>query len=1095
MRVVGIGVSTEGVEALAELLSHLSDNTGAAFLIAHHLSPKEEEQIVNRLTHKSLLPITPAKAGDKLQADHIYLLPQDQNLVVEGDRLAPAVSVPEHQRIFPIDLLFISLSQHIGHLSVGLLLSGTSMDGLRGIRYIKEVGGLILVQSAESALNTGLTQSVVRLRLADQMATPRELAHTLNHLSVAGDADSSSTLLLDLQREDERSYFDLILERLSSTTHNDFFKYQEHPLLQRLANRMLLLRFNSLEKYCKFLLNNKPEVLALYNDFLISVAHFHRSAFVLETLEKEVFPDIFSEAFMHRAVRIWVPACSTGEEVYSLAIHIERYLEKHELHHDYKIFGTDIDHNAIRVATEGIYPHSIINDLTPSLIDRFFTLDGDKYRIRQEYRDKLLFAVQNILADPPFIHMDLISCRNTLPNFKPLTQQMILSTFHFALNEEGFLMLGEEEQLGEMQHVFDKISPSAGIFRKSKDTRLPVSSRLKTRMQLKRYASLDTFSNVGPRRSRSSVLPGQLHDPFSQYLINHFAPTVLFVTADLDLVYSNGRLDQLFELPQALASLKISKMLPEKMVMIFQNGVNRALNSDNAVLYRDIIFEKRGVTHNAYLRFERTQLPDIEDEVVLVEIMLQNELPEQDTQQDEVDSTALHNDHIAHLHQQIRESRRRAQMLVNELEATNEELQASNRELLAANEELQSTNEELQSVNEELYTVNNELQTKNEALGTTNNDTNNLLRSTQIGTIFLDSKLNIRKFTPAVRQQFDLLNSDVGRSITNFAGNFDKLDIGQICRRVYESLESFEQVVTDTMGVHYLLRILPYRTQTDVIEGLVVTFVNIDDLMATREQVNQLALHFHAIFHYSTDYIWILEPDGIIRRINQTFGRYTTLQAKGVPFTDLLPETISPQIESAFEKVMETGQMQQHHVAIDMLRDQVRQFHLRLLPVSEEGELPGSIHTVMLIMKDITLERHLQQELEESLAEYKSFMDNAEDQIVLIDQHANIKYLNHTRHPTLEKQQLIGENIHRYLPEEASTLLSETVERIFQGQASGQIELTNPADAADRSMVVRIILTPVILDDDVRYASLIIRPDEGNGNSGGLPLIDPNEPS
>ncbi len=906
MKVIGIGASAGGLEAITRLLAEIPDGTGAVYVFLQHLSPGTKSMIGDLLKNHTGMPVTMVYEDQPVRANQIYVMAENKNLVFANGMLITQDRAPEPEINLPIDLFFNSLGEALGSDAVGVLLSGTGTDGTRGLRKIKEKGGFVLVQSPESAKFNGMPKAAIDLQIADRINPPEGLARDIEYIFSNRTFGKSDVGVLD--SNNEAPYFRKIVELVSEKSQVNFEHYRLPTLTRRLENRMLLRKAQTLEEYWSILKGDSKEVSELFNNFLIGVTNFFRDPEAFDLLRSKVIPAVLEKGKPKgEPYRFWVPACSTGEEAYSIAMLVDRCLKNNKMEDvPYKIFASDIDEHAIRFALKGSYSMNIAADIPSDLRSEYLIREGDQFIVRPALRQRVMFAVQNLIGDPPFINMDLISCRNFLIYLKPEVQQKVLATLHFALQPEAFLFLGPSESLGEVKHAFTKFHRHWNVYTK----RSGAQPKLRSSFRLKSEPAGEQNRNrITTMESNESDQNGAYADtdPFTLFLVERYAPVSLFVTPQLDVLYINGEAEQLLKMPRAIARMNLKKMLGEEDLLTFRSGIEEALSGNESVAYDDVILNKNDEKFKAQLRFEVPALdvsPQTQDgEVVLIEIFL-----EKDDNSPEDKKTApqdLVEGKVSTLQQQLRASKRRSQELVNELEATNEELQTSNRELMASNEELQSTNEELQSVNEELYTVNSELQMKNEELTIANNDVSNLLKSTEIGTIFLDKELKIRRFTPAVRQQFNLIDSDQGRSITNFSSTFRALDIEAVCQQVFKSLSTFEKEVVDKKGDHYLMRILPYRTNKDYIDGLVLTFVNINELNHSRNQSEKAEKIFEQFAnHAKNQQVAIVNEEGKIHYINRaSFTGKAPEDLKGQSILEFLPDDARPQATRLLENV------------------------------------------------------------------------------------------------------------------------------------------------------------------------------------------------
>lgn len=572
-------------------------------------------------------------------------------------------------------------------------------------------------------------------------------------------------------------------------------------------------------------------------------------------------------------------------------------------------------------------------------------------------------------------------------------------------------------------------------------------------------------------------------DIFTQYLLDRFAPVALFLNKDLDVMYTHGDIERYFSFPRALIQFNVTRMLSDEIILLFKDGVRQCLQADNPVIYEDIKFKKQREVTLADLRFQPLNLPKTNEDLVLVEIVPKGKkiILEDDAIRPDYEKRGW-KEQIEDLERQLKEARQETQNLISEQEATHEELHASNRELMSSNEELQSTNEELQSVNEELYTVNSELQLKNEALTLVNNDVLNLLKSTEIGTIFLDKEFKIRRFTPAIQKHFKLMDIDIGRSITDFSNSLVNVDISKISQQVFHTLEKFEKEVVDVNGNHSLLRVLPYRTRDDLIQGLVITFVDVNELTKVREKMMTFAEKFKAIFQNAKDLILDLSANGLIKKASRGVGAFSVDALHGKKIFDLLPEKEAMKLRKAFGEMPRTFSSLSFSFDIEGSKGEILYYKGILIPISEPQSPPSGravLTSFIGIIQDVSQEVKAQREVEQSLEEYQAFMDNARHQIALVDQQGVIKYINYTQHTGVNKGNMIGSQIFNYLLPSEQAKVKQSLDNIFSGNPFDTVKFKFK-DKIGKESLVELVATPVILEEQIKYVALI------GYNSSGL---------
>jgi two-component system CheB/CheR fusion protein len=602
---------------------------------------------------------------------------------------------------------------------------------------------------------------------------------------------------------------------------------------------MALHHQQNIKSYYEFLQKNDKQVEDLYKDFLINVTRFFRDQDFFDELKEKVIPRIFADLKETETCRIWVAACSTGEEAYSIGILIMEYLQENKLDHDFKIFASDVNKKCITFATKGIYNASTLADVPNHLVSKYFKHKGEYFQTVNDLRDRIIFAIHDAIADPPFINMNLISCRNFLIYLKPETQSKILKTFYFSIKENQFLALGPSESIGELNGVFKQYDSSHNLFVKEIQEYNKVRQAFKPspRIWSKR---IDSYSDIyfTPAKEKNRFVE-EVTDPFSIYLLRRFVPQTMFLNEGMDVLHINGNLEAILSLPKAVAKMNLKKMLPKTNVLFFQEAIRMVIDSKESRVFKNISFEKGGAITHTDVQFEKVQLVGIEEPVILVQFdyLAAEDVPPKTIIESTYSEDSIDQERVISLQNQIAGQKRKMQSMLQQLEAANEELNSSNYELLQSNQELQSTNEELQSLNEELHTVNSELQLKNKELVTANNDISNLLKTTNIGTIFLDNKLRIRKFTKAITHQFELIQGDIGRPITSFNNKLKGVNLGVLCKEILKNGHPVEREVLDKNEQQYILRLFPYfsKSITDI-EGIVITLVDINNVVKAKSE-------------------------------------------------------------------------------------------------------------------------------------------------------------------------------------------------------------------------------------------------------------------
>lgn len=824
---VGVGASAGGLEALQDFFKTMPDDTGMAFVVIQHLSPDYKSMMDELLARHTNMPINIAADGMDVWANTIYLIPPRHNLMIFHGTLYLEDQKPKKTLNLPIDIFFRTLATDQGKKAVAVVLSGTGSDGTLGIRSIKEAGGMIMVQDEKSAKFDGMPRSSVSTGLVDYVVPPdkmaEELLNFIKHPFIQKSKSLEETLPENL---DTFAKITLILRNYTGV---DFSYYKENTIARRLERRVSINRFQKLEDYLAFLSESDQEKEILYRELLIGVTSFFRD----EEAFKSLRTDVLAKLAKKETLRIWSAGCSTGEEVYTLAMLCLEEIRKKNPDCEIKIFATDIDRHSLDVASQGFYPDSVLSDVDPELLSKYFTKVDHGYQVNEEVRKMVVFATHNLLKEPPFSKLDLMVCRNLFIYFKPSMQQKILNMFYYALNPGGFLFMGNSESLGEMSEGFTTINTKWKIYQYKEGYRPPVTNEIQ---------SLTTRSSdpVGTRllgeEKEKSRRTGRIFEGVLQAAL---PPSVVIDAQDRILQVIND-MSPFFEFKTGQFSQNLFSNLSSELSVYASGLVRRLRQGQQQLAYENlshmnrypgeqITLEGRSilVDHTRYYLISFVKNPlakSISSGISADESCLQGEM----------------NQRIQKLEKELQASRENLQATVEELETSNEELQSSNEELVASNEELQSTNEELQSVNEELYTVNSEYQLKIDELVQSNNDLNNLLKNTEIGAIYLDRKLCIRRMTPVLSQMSHIRESDIGRPLAHIAMMPNYPEMMEDVETVVETLQSIDREIRAEDGRVWLGRVRPYRTAYHAVEGILITFVDISKLKNMQADLDEV---------------------------------------------------------------------------------------------------------------------------------------------------------------------------------------------------------------------------------------------------------------
>ena len=837
--VVGIGASAGGLDAIQQLFDRIHPNTGLAYVVVQHLSPDFKSLMPELLAKHTKMEIFTAEDKQEIKPNCIYLNQRNKNLHIKGNKLYLLDKGPKHNLNLPIDIFFHTLGEEYKDKSIGIILSGTGSDGSRGIKTIKEGGGTIIVQDPSTAQFDGMPNTAIATNLADFILAPEKMAAVLAKIP-------GQRLLLDNDDEKTKSndvVFFNILEEIHKSSGIDFRQYRRNTLLRRLEKRMNINNIDQLYDYHIYLKSNNEEKETLKQDFLIGVTSFFRDIEAFESLRTKVIPELFKKKNNLDPIRVWVAGCSTGEEVFSVAILLDDYIRTNKINCDFKIFATDVDSVALNSAGTGSFHINISNELEKYHLENYFIKLGDKIQIIKRIREKIVFSNHNILKDPPFIRMDLITCRNMLIYLESKFQKKVLLNFQFALNKFGYLFLGNSESLGEISKFYKVVDSKWKIWQNISDTKqIPTQTNPEDKVSTLSYKS--PIRSISQPEYRFKENPENI---FQKYLSNRFSPSSIFIDKEYNVIYLKGDIAERLRHGDGMFLSNLLKMVTTDLAALIRNGVRRLESDKKDILIKDVVVEKNGEKNIFDLTFHKPANHDELNNIYLIHFSEERALPDDFEEIKNIPLDDMSKQRLEDLENELKATKTELQNVVEELETSNEELQSSNEELMASNEELQSTNEELQSVNEELYTVNSELQEKNKELQLLNNDVTNLLDSTDIGTLFLDTDLRIRKYTPPLVRHFKLHESDIGRPISSFASTFDEETRQAIIRDSKVALDKLtvvEKEIKDHENNAYLKRISPFITSDKKIEGVVITFVDISELKEREREIREANQRF-----------------------------------------------------------------------------------------------------------------------------------------------------------------------------------------------------------------------------------------------------------
>lgn len=816
--IIGIGASAGGLEALQQFFLCVPNNCGLSFVVVQHLSPDYKSLMADILGKHTEMMVLQAENEMKIEPNTVYLIPPKKHMTLKDGHLI-LTEYAQGMLNHPIDIFFTSLAEEEKERSIAVVLSGTGSDGTSGVKAVKEHGGLVIVQDPSSAKFDGMPKSAINTGLADFILSPREIAAEILNFSYYPTIIKPHENDVAISDEETFSHIYAILKNVSGI---DFTYYKRTTVLRRIERRMVVTHSTSLADYAKLLGDNVDEVNVLVKEILIGVTNFFRDAPFFEKLKYSAIYNIVERANEKDPIRVWSAGCSTGEEAYSIAILFQEVLEELQVKRDIKIFATDVDTKAIEQAGKGIFSENILDDVSTERLAKYFTKRNDQYQISKDIRRMIIFAPHNMFSDPPFGKLDLISCRNVMIYFQPVLQRGLFAIFHSALKKGGYLFLGKSETASEYSSVFKPVCSAEKIYIHKGEGK--VDDLLPPTFNIPNIKTVTTRVTVGNEQESVGY---EMENVYTQFL-ERFLPASVVLNENNTVIHFFGNYQDYLNIAPGKATFNFFSMIHKDLSLAASTALNRCRLEKTAVTYTGIAVDCPDGRRNIDLQMQPIPGQNGESDGLIAVLFLENRKPAAEetgvTEKYDVNITAARR--IADLEQELQESQNDLKKTIGELETVNEELQATNEELLTANEELQSSNEELQSVNEELYTVNAEYQQKLDELTMMTNDLSNFLSSTMIGILFVDSKLNIRKFTEYVGREFQLLDHDVGRSIQIFAHSFPDEDIVSDAKKVLKDLTPIDREVTAMNGRYYTLRIAPYRTMENSIRGLVITIID-----------------------------------------------------------------------------------------------------------------------------------------------------------------------------------------------------------------------------------------------------------------------------
>jgi two-component system CheB/CheR fusion protein len=958
--IVGIGASAGGLEAFSELLHNLPEKTGMAFVLVQHLDPKHESALPEILGRTTKLPVTEVTDGMVVEPDHVYVIPANTSMAILDGALRLKGRVVVHGQHMPIDNFFRSLAEKVGQRAIGVVLSGTASDGTEGCRAIKEAGGLTFAQDEESAKYDSMPRSAIHAGCIDFILTPKDIARELGGIG----QHPYVTRILSGVKDDVRGIAGGELEALFAlvreSTGVDFTNYKHTTLHRRIRRRMDLLKIEKLKEYLLYIAKKPEEVDELYRDLLINVTGFFREPEAFAALRKHVYPKLFEGRKPDNPVRVWVAGCSTGEEAYSIAITMLEYLWTHTRNISQaataiQIFATDISETALDRARSGVYAKTGVSQVSPERLKRFFVHHDGGFQVNKSVRDMCIFARQNLVKDPPFSNLDLVSCRNLLIYLGPLLQRRVIPTLHYALKPNGYLMLGDAESLAGFGDHFSLLDKKDKIYQKRKTT-----ARLATY-----FASTD----YSPRRLEDAKTGLHFPAPFTveneveQLLINRFVPASVVVNDEMEIVQFQGKTGTYLEPAAGQPTFSLSKMAREGLVVDLRAALNKAKKTNATARKEGVQFQSEGKAREVDLEVIPLRGQGAQERYYVIVFQERAAAPAEKAGSRHARNAGNVAGRVTQESQSVKREitqlREQLSSLIEDHETTLEEFKSMNEEVLSANEELQSTNEELetakeelQSTNEELMTLNEEMQNRNAELSSVNSDLVNLLDTVNLPVVMVSLDLRIRRFTPPSQKLLNLQPSDIGRRLGEIRTNLELQDLEALVQKTIHSMVALEHEVRERGGSWYALRIRPYKSWDSKITGAVISFQDIDTLKRTLEKTREYA---DGLIENSQGCILLLDEKLRVTAANRAFFRtfgVTAAETEGNSIYELGDGQWNvPELRRVVEEIIpQNAQVMDYEVSHDFQKLGQRTMLLNARRV----ELQPGHPTIVLTIEDVT---------------------------------------------------------------------------------------------------------------------------------------------
>ncbi|MBF0123452.1 MAG: PAS domain S-box protein, partial [Candidatus Omnitrophica bacterium] len=1003
--IVGIGASAGGLEAFSDLLKYLPSNTGMAFIFVMHLSAEHKSVLSELLGRRTCMLVSEAKDGMLIEPDHVYVIPPDRDMSIMGGKLVLVKMKGVGFLHLPVDCLFRSLAEVRGNRAIGVILSGTATDGTLGAEAIKSEGGITLAQDPQSAKYDGMPQSAIAAGCIDFVLSPQKIAKELCNIAkhpliASGKAADTKTLESITPTKGLEDLFAIL--RVSKGV--DFTYYKAPTMMRRIERRMVLHKQKKIKDYVNFLRANKDEVGALYEDLLINVTEFFRDEKPFVALQKKVLPKILKNRAKDEEVRIWVPGCSSGEEVYSIAICVAEVMGPRAKDVQVRIFATDLSDRSIIKARRGVYEKNIRESVSPERLKRFFVKDGDSYKVSKAVRDMCIFSKQNLFNDPPFSNLDLISCRNLLIYLQPLLQKKIFDHFHYSLKPSGFLLLGISESAGSYAKMFRCIDGKQKIFEKKYVLAKPALNVAQMYYRNNGPVALKNTVPAVDLQPRRFLERTDADAMIERAVMNEYASAGALVNCDMEIVSLRGKTGRFLEMGSGKPSQHILKLVREGLLYSLRVAIHEAMRTGKKVQKNAVVAADHGRARSVTIAVipvsypsEKTKSRARKEGCFLVLFDETASVSGSKAKPKRRGVQAKDSEYSQAIEKELAETKEYLRTVTEEHEGANEELKAANEEIMASNEELQSANEELetskeelQSSNEELITTNEEMQNRNAEISILNNDFVNLLGSINMPVIMMDTGLVIRKVTSQAQKALNIFSSDLGRPISHIKLNVDIPDLETILSQVIESLQPQTLDIRGKEDRWYSVDIKPYRTIDNKIDGVIVVFADITERNRARDALRESEAKYKELVENANSIILKVDTDGNFIFFNEyaeKFFGYTKEEVLGKNVIGLIAsktDSVGKNLEKALDKIYEDPDKFSLHINENMKRNGERvwiEWSNKAL-FDKDGNRIGH----MALGTDITERKRVEEALGRSDAQLRAILEAVDEGFILSDE-------------------------------------------------------------------------------------------------------------